>query len=77
MFEFDASTGEVKRDARGAIAAKTSHTLNPVPLSIYAPGHSLVLNPEVASAGLGNIAATLLQLHGLQAPEDYEVSLLR
>lgn len=77
MFEFDAMTGEVKRDATGDIAAKTSHTLNPVPLSIYAPGHSLVLNPEVASAGLGNIAATLLQLHGLQAPEDYQVSLLR
>lgn len=77
MFEFDAGTGEPRRDANGEIAAKTSHTLNPVPLAIYAPGHRLELNPNLAAASLGNIAATLLQLHGLQAPEDYEESLLR
>ena len=76
MFEFDPTTGEVKRDAAGKIAAKTSHTVNPVPISIYAPGHRLVLDPRVAAAGLSNIAATLLQLHGLQAPEDYGASLL-
>ncbi|MCH7866825.1 MAG: 2,3-bisphosphoglycerate-independent phosphoglycerate mutase [Myxococcales bacterium] len=77
MYEFDPETGEVKRDASGAIAAKTSHTLNPVPLAIYAPGHRLELDPNITGASLGNIAATLLQLHGLQAPEDYDVSLLR
>jgi 2,3-bisphosphoglycerate-independent phosphoglycerate mutase len=76
MFEFDSSTGEVKRNAAGKIAAKTSHTLNPVPLSIYAPGHQLVLDPKLGSAGLSNVAATVLQLHGLQAPEDYDASLL-
>jgi 2,3-bisphosphoglycerate-independent phosphoglycerate mutase len=77
MYEFDSRTGEVKRDATGVIAAKTSHTLNPVPLAIYVPGHRLALNPEVTDASLGNIAATLLQLHGLQAPEDFAASLLR
>ena len=77
MFEFNEETGEVKRDASGNVAMKTSHTLNPVPLSIYAPGHSLMLDPKLAGAGLGNIAATLLQLHGLEAPEEYQPSLLR
>ena len=77
MFEFNEETGEVKRDASGNVAMKTSHTLNPVPLSIYAPGYSLMLDPKLAGAGLGNIAATLLQLHGLEAPEDYQPSLLR
>ncbi|MFT5696024.1 MAG: 2,3-bisphosphoglycerate-independent phosphoglycerate mutase [Myxococcota bacterium] len=76
MFELDAKTGEFKRDADGSVAAKTSHSLNQVPFSIYAPGHRLVLNPALASASLANVAATILQLHGLQAPEDYEASLL-
>ena len=77
MYELEHGTGEVKRDAGGAIIAKTSHTLNPVPLAVYVPGHQLALNPDVADASLGNIAATLLQLHGLRAPEDFAPSLLR
>jgi 2,3-bisphosphoglycerate-independent phosphoglycerate mutase len=76
MFEIDDASGEFKRDAAGNRLAKTSHTVNPVPVSIYAPGHRLVLDPKVGSPGLSNIAATLLQLHGLQAPEDYDASLL-
>ncbi len=76
MFEFDKKTGEPKRDENGQITPKTSHTLNPVPFSIHAPGYALVLDPAAGGAGLGNIAATLLQLHGLQAPEDYLASLL-
>jgi 2,3-bisphosphoglycerate-independent phosphoglycerate mutase len=76
MYEFNAKTGEVKRDANGQIAAKTSHTLNRVPLSIYAPGYSLALKPKLGGAGLGNIAATLLQLHGFESPEEYQASLL-
>ena len=76
MYEFDSKTGEPKRDASGRIAAKTSHTLNVVPVSVYVPGHAFVLKPEQGAAGLGNIAATLLQLHGFEAPEDYKASLL-
>jgi len=76
MFEFDEQTGEPKRHANGQIIPKTSHTLNPVPFSVYAPGHTLVLRSDAAGAGLGNVAATLLQLHGLRAPEDYRASLV-
>jgi len=76
MFELDDATGKLKRNAAGEILAKTSHTVNPVPLSIYAPGSQLVLDPKLASPGLSNVAATLLQLHGLEAPEDYDPSLL-
>jgi len=76
MFELDKQTGEAKRDASGRPRPKTSHTLNPVPFSVYAPGYDLALVSDTAAAGLGNIAATLLQLHGLQAPEDYRASLL-
>jgi 2,3-bisphosphoglycerate-independent phosphoglycerate mutase len=76
MFEVDPKTGEPKHDAAGKLAVKTSHTLNPVPLHIFAPGRSLALARDVAAPGLVHVAATVLQLLGLQAPEDYERSLL-
>ncbi|MDP6979367.1 MAG: 2,3-bisphosphoglycerate-independent phosphoglycerate mutase [Myxococcota bacterium] len=77
MFELDKKTGEPKRDSSGRPVPKTSHTLNAVPFSIDAPGHAVALKPGMPEANLGNIAATLLQLHGLQAPEDYLPSLMQ
>ena len=47
MFEVDAA-GEPKRDAEGRTRVRTSHTLNPVPLHVYAPGAAL----ELAGHGL-------------------------
>ena len=76
MFDVDTKTGEALRDSTGKIAAKTSHTLNPVPLHIYAPGKALRLTPGADGAPLAHIPATLLHLLGLQAPEDYEPSLI-
>jgi 2,3-bisphosphoglycerate-independent phosphoglycerate mutase len=76
MFDVDTKTGEAIRDSTGKIAAKTSHTLNPVPLHIYAPGQALRLTDGADGAPLAHIPATLLHLLGLQAPEDYEPSLI-
>jgi 2,3-bisphosphoglycerate-independent phosphoglycerate mutase len=76
MYELDAKTGRPKRNAAGEVAVKTSHTLNPVPIHVYAPGHSLALPHTAKPPGLANIAATVLQLLGLRAPDDYERSLL-
>ena len=57
---------------------KTSHTLNPVPFYLYAPTHpELGLASGVAAPGLGNIAATTLDLLGFEAPEGYLPSLVR
>jgi 2,3-bisphosphoglycerate-independent phosphoglycerate mutase len=64
-------------ESNGQRAVKTSHTLNPVPLAIYDPnydGEYRVAAPP--NAGLANVAATLLNLLGFQAPDDYEPSLL-
>ncbi len=76
MFELDKKTGEPKRDASGRLQAKTSHTLNPVPCWIHAPGRSVTLR-DLPSPGLANLAATVLHLMGYEAPEDYHRSLLR
>jgi 2,3-bisphosphoglycerate-independent phosphoglycerate mutase len=76
MFEIDKKTGEPALDAEGEIKAKTSHTLNPVPLHLYAPGANVSLDTRRAKPGLANLAATVLSLLGYDAPEDYEPTLL-
>jgi 2,3-bisphosphoglycerate-independent phosphoglycerate mutase len=69
--------GEALVDDDGRPKPKTSHTLNRVPFYVYAPGAAVQLAPDVAEPGLANLAATVLQLLGLCAPEDYAPSLLR
>ncbi|HNE10481.1 MAG TPA: alkaline phosphatase family protein, partial [Leptospiraceae bacterium] len=54
---------------------KTSHTLNPVNLVIYDKENRWKLKDE-KDAGLANIAATVLDLLGYEAPEGYRPSLL-
>ena len=76
MFETDKKTGGPKLGADGKPVPKTSHTLNPVPCSIYAPGAELTLRAKLGAPGLANGAATVLHLLGLTPPEDYGASLL-
>ncbi|HEY5658041.1 MAG TPA: 2,3-bisphosphoglycerate-independent phosphoglycerate mutase, partial [Myxococcota bacterium] len=76
MFERDEKTGEPKRDERGALRNKTSHSLNPVPFYVFAPQAALRLANAPGTPALANLAATLLHLMGYAAPEDYAPSLL-
>ena len=76
MFEMDAKTAQPKLNAHGQPIPKTSHTLNPVPMYLYAPGAALTLNRELQRPGLANLTATVLHLLGYQAPPDYCASLL-
>ncbi len=76
MYEVDKKTGSPKLDDAGVLIKKTSHTLNPVPIHIFAPSVPLKLAPGVSKAGLGNVAATILALLGFEAPEDYGASLI-
>lgn len=60
----------------GSTRPRTSHSLNPVPFAIV-DGRSPGLRVRHdAQGGLGNIAATCLELMGLQPPADYLPSLL-
>ena len=77
MIERDKKSGRLVTGSDGAFKPKTSHTLNPVPLHLYAPGRpDLALDPSIADAGLANVAATVLALMGYAAPEGYERSLV-
>ena len=66
------------RDAAGHTRAKTSHTLNPVPLVLYdtQSGGRLRLE-QLDGAGLANVAATTVELLGFEAPAPWRPSLLR
>ncbi len=76
MYELD-KKGQVKRDSSGRAKAKTSHTLNPVPLVLAASaGLSVQLSQKIAAPGLSNMAATVLNLLGFEAPSDYDPSLV-
>ena len=76
MFELDKKGGILLDDA-GKAVVKTSHTLNKVPFLVYAPSTKLRFDTSVPKPGLANVAASVLYLLGLEAPEDYERSLLQ
>ena len=75
MYE-KAKDGSVSVDKSGKPKVKTSHTLNPVPLFIYAPAHTGLKLSGTEKPGLGNIAATMFNLLGYKAPDDYMPSLI-
>ncbi len=74
MHELD-KKGHPKRDGDG-FKVRTSHTLNPVPFVIRRGGTPLELRSDLPDAGLGNVAATVAELLGYQAPGDMDPSLL-
>jgi 2,3-bisphosphoglycerate-independent phosphoglycerate mutase len=79
MYERD-KNGQIERDAvSGQPRPKTSHSLNPVRLIVadYGSPAARTLRDDLPRAGLANVAATVLQILGYEAPEGYEPSLLR
>jgi 2,3-bisphosphoglycerate-independent phosphoglycerate mutase len=76
MYEIDRSNHEGAANAEGRIQVKTSHTLNPVPFHLYAPGAPIQMVANPKEPGLTNLASTILYLMGFEAPEDYRPSLV-
>jgi 2,3-bisphosphoglycerate-independent phosphoglycerate mutase len=66
------------KDAQGKVQARTSHTFAPVPFVITGPGlaPSVHLRKDLVTPGLANVAATVMNLLGYEAPAGYEPSLL-
>ncbi len=64
-------------EADGVRSPKTSHTLSPVPFVICDPNYDGEYHmAPPAGAGLSNVAATLLNLLGYEAPPDYRQSVI-
>ncbi len=67
---------EMFTEKNGVRLVKTAHTLNPVPCAIV--GNQLQVQlAHPSHAGLANIAATICNLLGYEAPKDYEPSLIK
>ncbi|KAF2288014.1 hypothetical protein GH714_003884 [Hevea brasiliensis] len=71
-------SGKPAVDKSGNIQILTSHTLQPVPIAIGGPGLApgVRFRNDVPSGGLANVAATVINLHGFEAPCDYEPTLI-
>ncbi len=64
-------------EKEGVKTPLTSHTLSPVPFAIYDPSNEGAITlADVDGAGLSNVAATLVNLLGFEAPADYDTSLI-
>ena len=62
----------------GKKQVSTAHSLNPVPCAIVDPGYQGEYEmANVPGQGLANVAATLLNLLGFEAPLEYAASLIR
>ena len=71
MYETD-KKGQPKAGKDGSFKAKTSHTLNRVPCIIYDntdAASSYTVKADDGRFGLSNVAATMVNLMGYQAPE--------
>ncbi|MGN1273616.1 MAG: hypothetical protein ACI4UF_03415, partial [Thermoguttaceae bacterium] len=69
---------EMWTEKKGVRTVRTAHTLNPVPFCIYDPLYADEYEmAEVEKPGLANVAATVLNLLGFEAPEDYCKSLVK
>uniref|UniRef100_A0A5B6Z4M2 phosphoglycerate mutase (2,3-diphosphoglycerate-independent) n=1 Tax=Davidia involucrata TaxID=16924 RepID=A0A5B6Z4M2_DAVIN len=70
--------GEPILDKNGNVQILTSHTLEPVPIAIGGPGLAPGVRfcKDVPDGGLANVAATVMNLHGFEAPSDYEPTLI-
>ncbi|MBE6530895.1 MAG: 2,3-bisphosphoglycerate-independent phosphoglycerate mutase [Ruminococcaceae bacterium] len=79
MFEVDKKTGAPKKDKSGNYKAKTSHTLNPVPCIIYDNNYAdkYEVKADNGSFGLSNVAATMVNLMGYEAPEMWDESIIK
>ncbi|MBE6546015.1 MAG: 2,3-bisphosphoglycerate-independent phosphoglycerate mutase [Ruminococcaceae bacterium] len=78
MYELDKKTGLPKADKNGHFKAKTSHTLNPVPCIFYDNfyGDAYKVKADNGEFGLSNVAATMVNLMGYDAPEMWDESMI-
>ena len=79
MYEMDKKTGLPKADKNGNFKSKTSHTLNPVPCIIYdnVTNGVYTMKADEGNFGLSNVAATMVNLLGYEAPEMWDESIIK
>jgi len=71
-------SGQPAKDKDGKIQILTSHTCSPVPIAIGGPGltKGVRFRSDLKQPGLANVASTIINLLGFEAPSDYEPTLI-
>ncbi|TGN06815.1 2,3-bisphosphoglycerate-independent phosphoglycerate mutase [Leptospira ilyithenensis] len=76
MYQLD-KKGHAQTSQDGKPVPKTSHTLNPVHFVVFDPELKIEFVVQDPNFGLANIAATVLDVLGFEAPVGYHQSLIR
>jgi 2,3-bisphosphoglycerate-independent phosphoglycerate mutase len=78
MYEMDKKSGQPKADKNGNYKSKTSHTRKPVPCIIYnnVCADAYTVKEDKGQFGLSNVAATMVNLMGYEAPEMWDESII-
>ena len=78
MYEMDKKSGQPKADKNGNFKSKTSHTLNPVPCILYnnVCADAYTVKQDKGQFGLSNVAATMVNLMGYEAPTMWDESII-
>ena len=79
MYETDKKTGMIKTDKEGNPKPKTSHTLRPVPCIFYdntEAKKAYTVKEDKGTFGLSDVAATVVNLLGYEAPAVWDESLI-
>ena len=78
MYEIDKKTKQPKADKAGNFKSKTSHTLNAVPCIIYdnVNADKYTVKADNGQFGLSNVAATMVNLLGYEAPAMWDESII-
>ncbi|BBL74667.1 2,3-bisphosphoglycerate-independent phosphoglycerate mutase [Methylomagnum ishizawai] len=77
MYELDKKTGQPKKSKDGRFKAKTAHTLNPVPFIFYDNQTHGAAQIDENHFGLSNLASTIVNLLGYEAPTMWDRGILR
>jgi len=77
MYELDKKTGQPKKSKDGRFKAKTAHTLNPVPFIFYDNQTHGAAQIDENHFGLSNLASTIVNLLGYEAPTVWDRGILR
>lgn len=78
MVKRNSKTGQPEKGKDGKIQILTSHTCHPVPIAIGGPGltQGVRFRTDLKQPGLANVASTIINLLGFEAPSDYEPTLI-
>ncbi|MDD4735467.1 MAG: 2,3-bisphosphoglycerate-independent phosphoglycerate mutase, partial [Kiritimatiellae bacterium] len=77
MYERNKKGEVLKNTETGAVATKTAHSLNPVPVYVYDPtGCAKARLSDAQDLGISSLAATVLTLMGFEPPEGYTPSVV-